>query len=163
MPGPGCDQPAQSDETPINRRGTLRRLSGLLLGGVPALLVAAQSSAGCVRKGSRCRRDRDCCGRNVCDHRRCKRPTPEATFTLDSFSITPAAATLPADTDVVIAITNAGPILHNFSILALALDKDVPPGATRLVTINAAAGDYEYFCDIQDHKTLGMVGSLTLQ
>lgn len=74
-------------------------------------------------------------------------------FEPDEFSI-------PADTDVVISLPNEGAALHNFAIDELGIDVDIAAGATEEVTINAPAGDYEYYCNVPGHKQAGMAGEM---
>jgi cytochrome c oxidase subunit II len=69
--------------------------------------------------------------------------------------------TIPANTDVTINLANKGAIVHNFNIDALNVHSgDYQPGQTGSVTINAAPGDYQYYCNIPGHKEAGMVGTL---
>jgi uncharacterized cupredoxin-like copper-binding protein len=69
-----------------------------------------------------------------------------------------------ANKDVKITVTNEGAAVHNFNIDALNVKtKDLNPGESETVTVNGAAGDYEYYCSIPGHKEAGMVGTLTLK
>lgn len=109
-------------------------------------------------------------------------PTPEATPATDDSAATPVADTgdgltmnlvdiafepaefsIAAGTDVVIDLTNTGVAEHTFTIEALGVDVKVAPGGTASVTINAAAGTYDYICTVPGHKELGMVGTLTVE
>jgi uncharacterized cupredoxin-like copper-binding protein len=58
---------------------------------------------------------------------------------------------------------NTGKIQHNFSIDDLHISVMVDPGATKEVTINAPAGDYTYYCNVDAHREAGMVGTLTVK
>ncbi len=87
-----------------------------------------------------------------------------AAFTVVSHDIyfDPAELTIPADQDVVVHLPNEGAAPHNFSIDDLDISVDQAPGETDLqTTINAPAGDYEYYCNVPGHKEAGMVGTLT--
>lgn len=76
----------------------------------------------------------------------------------------PKTITGVANKDVKITVTNEGAAVHNFNIDALNVKtKDLNPGESETVTVNGAAGDYEYYCSIPGHKEAGMVGTLTLQ
>lgn len=75
----------------------------------------------------------------------------------------PAQVTIPADTDVTVTLPNEGALPHNFSIDALSISVDIPTGGSEETTVNAAPGDYEYYCDIPGHKEGGMVGTLTAE
>ena len=71
---------------------------------------------------------------------------------------------IPANTDVVIHITNTGASMHNFSIDALKIDVGtVAPGASVDVKINAPAGTYTYYCKVPGHAAAGMKGTLTVK
>jgi uncharacterized cupredoxin-like copper-binding protein len=37
------------------------------------------------------------------------------------------------------------------------------PGQSENITINADAGEYEYYCSVPGHKAAGMVGKLIVQ
>lgn len=75
----------------------------------------------------------------------------------------PKQLTIPAGSDVILTLPNEGVTLHNFSIDALGISVDIAAGATETVTINAPAGNYEYYCNVPGHKPAGMVGTLTAQ
>jgi uncharacterized cupredoxin-like copper-binding protein len=75
----------------------------------------------------------------------------------------PKELTIPANTDVTVSLPNNGVALHNFSIDELNISVDVAPGETGSATINAPAGQYEFYCDVPGHKEAGMVGTLTVQ
>ncbi len=92
--------------------------------------------------------------------------TAGAEFTVVSNDIffEPKTLTIPANTDAVVKLPNEGAAPHNFSIDALAIDVDLPAGdLSQQTTINAAAGSYEYYCNVPGHKQAGMVGTLTVQ
>jgi uncharacterized cupredoxin-like copper-binding protein/mono/diheme cytochrome c family protein len=87
-------------------------------------------------------------------------------YTVTSFDIyfEPSELTIPADQEVVVALPNQGAAPHNFSIDELGVSVDQPAGATDLsATITAAAGSYEYYCNVPGHKEAGMVGTLTVE
>lgn len=75
----------------------------------------------------------------------------------------PEELTIPADTDVTVSLPNEGVTLHNFAIDELGIDVDIDPGATEETTINAPAGEYEYYCNVPGHKAAGMVGTLFVE
>jgi uncharacterized cupredoxin-like copper-binding protein len=89
-------------------------------------------------------------------------PAAAASVEVVSFDIyfEPAELTIPANTDVTVALPNEGVILHNFSIDELGIDVDIEPGETQEAAINAAPGEYEYYCNVPGHKEAGMVGTL---
>jgi plastocyanin len=94
------------------------------------------------------------------------RPAPAAAQPIEiaSFDIyfEPKEVTIPADTDVAVSLPNKGVSAHNFSIDALGISVDLPPGETQTVTINAPAGTYEFYCNVPGHKEAGMVGTLVV-
>ena len=88
---------------------------------------------------------------------------PGSAFTVDMEDIQfePKEVSIPADTDVVITVVNRGATTHTFDVDALNVHSgEVPPGQSVTVTINALAGDYEYYCAVPGHKEAGMVGTL---
>jgi uncharacterized cupredoxin-like copper-binding protein len=93
--------------------------------------------------------------------------TPEAcpsaaavTIELVDIAFKPKEATLPTGGPATLTIHNNGLALHNFSIDALDISVDLGPGESETVTIDAPAGDYDYYCNIPGHAQAGMVGVL---
>jgi nitrite reductase (NO-forming) len=76
------------------------------------------------------------------------------------FRFDPSEFTIPANTDVTVHLTNEGSTTHDFSIDALKISKALDVGQSADITINAPAGDYQYYCNIPGHKEGGMVGTL---
>jgi plastocyanin len=85
--------------------------------------------------------------------------------TVESYDIyfEPTELSIPADTDVMVQLPNAGVTLHNFSIDELGISVDIAPGATEETVINAPAGTYEFYCNVPGHKPAGMLGTLTVE
>jgi uncharacterized cupredoxin-like copper-binding protein len=76
----------------------------------------------------------------------------------------PKEITIPANTDSVITVTNIGAAVHDFYIDALGIKSPMlNPGQSENITINADAGEYEYYCSVPGHKAAGMVGKLIVQ
>ncbi len=77
---------------------------------------------------------------------------------LDSFAFDPAAAAAPAG-PVTIDMTNEGGLAHSLVIEGVddfrLLDDDRG-------TVELAAGEYVFFCDIPGHRDGGMEGTLTV-
>ena len=86
-------------------------------------------------------------------------------FTIESHDIffQPTEVEIPANQDVKILLPNLGAAPHNFSIDELGISVDLPAGATEEVTINAPAGEYEFYCNVPGHKEAGMVGTLVVR
>lgn len=74
----------------------------------------------------------------------------------------PKDLTIPANTDVKFVLPNVGAAAHDFSIDALGVSIDIPPGQTKEIIVNAPAGTYEFYCNVPGHKQAGMVGTLTV-
>lgn len=69
--------------------------------------------------------------------------------------------------EVVLAVTNAGPTIHDLSIrddagTLLAETKDLPAGASETLTADLPAGKYVMFCALPGHESLGIKGTLTV-
>lgn len=88
--------------------------------------------------------------------------TPSAAVTLEAVDLAfkPSDLVILADTPDTVTVHNGGVALHNFSVDALGISVDVVPGETKMVTINAPAGEYEFYCGVPGHKQAGMVGRL---
>lgn len=85
----------------------------------------------------------------------------EVTVEMVAIDFNPNEFTIPANTDVLVHLPNLGQIVHNFNIDPLDVHSgDVPPGGETTVTLNAEAGDYEYYCSIPGHRAAGMVGTV---
>jgi plastocyanin len=92
----------------------------------------------------------------------------EVTIQMVDIAFVPNEVTIPADTDIVVHLPNAGTAPHNFSVNDknnpdvpnLGIDVDAGPGQSATITINAPAGDYYFFCDIPGHEPAGMFGTL---
>lgn len=86
-------------------------------------------------------------------------------FTIESHDIffQPKEIEIPANQDVKILLPNLGASAHDFSIDALNITVSLPPGETKEVTINAAPGTYEFYCNVPGHKEAGMVGTLVVR
>jgi uncharacterized cupredoxin-like copper-binding protein len=83
------------------------------------------------------------------------------TVSLEDIKFDPKELTIPANTPVTITATNKGAAVHTFDIDALNIHSgEVQPGATKTITVNAAPGDYQYYCAEPGHKQAGMVGTL---
>lgn len=88
----------------------------------------------------------------------------------NAFRFVPAALAAPANATVNVAVTSAGGVTgnrfpHNFVIDELGVNMgQIQPGASGNVTFLATApGDYPYYCDVDNHRQLGMQGTLTVE
>jgi plastocyanin len=83
---------------------------------------------------------------------------------MHEFAFTPSQITIAANTDVQVTFTNTGALPHNFTCDQLGLKTpDDPPGQSTSITINAAAGTYDFICSIPGHADAGMRGQLIVQ
>lgn len=75
----------------------------------------------------------------------------------------PTEITVSADTPTELHFVNQGAAVHDFTIDALEIHVTLNPGEEGSVTVNAPAGEYEYYCSVPGHKDAGMVGTLTVR
>ncbi|CAN5367850.1 hypothetical protein BH09CHL1_BH09CHL1_14560 [soil metagenome] len=86
------------------------------------------------------------------------------TVTSGDLFFDPKEISIPANTDVQLTFTNNGALAHDFVIDALGVKTALlNPGESVTITINAAAGDYQFYCSVPGHKEAGMVGTLKVQ
>jgi len=86
------------------------------------------------------------------------------TIEMEDIACQPNTFTIPANTDVEVSFPNMGALPHNWSCEALGLaTPDVAGGDSATLTINAAAGTYDFLCTIPGHADAGMVGVLTVE
>ena len=108
----------------------------------------------------------------------------ELSATVQEFSFSPNAWTVPAGQEISIAVTNAGTVLHEWVLLqegvVIASEADLPEteeelladfvyveeeieaGDTQTLTFQAPpAGTYQVICAIETHFDGGMEGTLT--
>jgi choline dehydrogenase-like flavoprotein len=88
----------------------------------------------------------------------------EVTVEMVDIDFNPNEFSIPANTEVTVRLPNLGQIIHNFNVDPLDIQSgDVPPGGETTVTINAAVGDYEYYCSIPGHREAGMAGTVQVE
>ncbi|MDE1833484.1 MAG: cupredoxin domain-containing protein [Candidatus Micrarchaeota archaeon] len=81
------------------------------------------------------------------------------------FVITPNVISVTAGGRVSLNITNAGTMVHSFVIPDLSVSApSLSPGQSYTLnfTAPATAGNYTYYCPVDSHKSLGMVGTLVV-
>lgn len=87
----------------------------------------------------------------------------EVSLDLEDIKYSKTEIEIPADTDVIISLTNKGALPHDFTINELHVSSGtVPSGGKATVKINAPKGTYTYYCSQPGHRTFGMVGTLTV-
>jgi plastocyanin len=96
-------------------------------------------------------------------------PSPSATIgkavTERDFRFDEPSLSVPVDT--ALAVTNAGPTIHNLAIrdasgAVLATTSDLKPGASETLPLELSAGTYEMFCSLAGHESLGLKGTITI-
>jgi plastocyanin len=68
---------------------------------------------------------------------------------------------------VVLAVTNAGPTIHDLSIRddmdkVLGETADLKPNTSETLTVDLPTGVYRIFCAVPGHESLGIKGTLTV-
>ena len=81
-------------------------------------------------------------------------------FTLDPLDVAVAGT-------VSLAVTNAGPTVHNVASRddagkLLGTTADLKSGASETLTVEIPAGSYILFCTLPGHESLGIKGTLTV-
>lgn len=92
-------------------------------------------------------------------------PTPDVTamVTMRNVAFDPTAFEADADERASIAVRNRDLFWHTFTVKSLDLEVAVPTGSTRVVTIDAPAGTYDFVCAIPGHEGAGMKGTITVR
>lgn len=86
--------------------------------------------------------------------------------TMIDIQFVPREITLPAKGTI--ALRNEGGLAHNLTIQdaatheALLGSKDLPMGGTQSLSVGLPAGTYRIVCTLNNHETLGMIGTLTI-
>ncbi|MGD9713674.1 MAG: cupredoxin domain-containing protein [Thermomicrobiales bacterium] len=88
---------------------------------------------------------------------------PDFTIELRDIFFEPNELIIPADTDVRILLDNTGAAEHSFVSEELGINELVDPGASRVITVNIRAGEYEVICDVPGHQEAGMEMTLTAE
>ena len=86
-------------------------------------------------------------------------------ITVKDFSLDPKEVAVKGP--VSLAVTNAGPTVHNVSIRdasgkVVGATKDLKPGGTETLGVDLPAGSYVLFCSLPGHESLGIKGTLTV-
>ena len=82
------------------------------------------------------------------------------------FVITPNVIKVSAGQSVTLNVTNDGTMTHGFTVPGLNVSSPfLPPGQsyTLKFTAPSAAGNYTYYCPVDSHRELGMVGTLVVK
>lgn len=81
------------------------------------------------------------------------------------FALDPSDATVKAGS-VTFDVANDGGTVHNLEIEGNGVEEvtdDLEPGASGQLTVDLAAGTYEMYCAISNHRELGMDGTVTVE
>ena len=86
-------------------------------------------------------------------------------ITVRDFSLGPKDLTVQGT--VQLAVTNAGPTVHNVSIrdtsgTVVGATKDLKSGQSETLSVDIPAGTYVMFCSLPGHESLGIKGTLTV-
>jgi len=86
-------------------------------------------------------------------------------ITVKDFTLDPKDVTVKGV--VSLAVTNAGPTIHNISIrdasgTVVAATKDLGSGQSEVLSVDIPAGSYVLFCSLPGHESLGIKGTLTV-
>ena len=87
-------------------------------------------------------------------------------ITVKDFTLDPKDVRVQAN--VPLAVTNAGPTVHNIAIrepagAVVATTKDLRTGESETIAPPLAAGAYVLFCSLPGHESLGIKGTLTVE
>jgi plastocyanin len=93
--------------------------------------------------------------------------TPDAaagasgTVVSTELKFTPKEFDVPAGTDYTLTVHNDGVLPHDFTCDALKLNSGLlQTGEEKVLTFNAPAGDYQFYCSVIGHKQAGMIGTI---
>jgi len=95
-------------------------------------------------------------------------PLPPGVVAVEAreYRFTPKELTVPAG-QVTFAVKNAGTTEHEFEIFQgdQVLDEveGLVPGLTKDLTVTLQPGTYTFFCKLNGHDQLGMMGTITVQ
>lgn len=93
---------------------------------------------------------------------------PQQTISLSEreFSLTPKSISVAASGTYAFKVTNNGQITHALEIEGQGVEQKtghISPGSSATLTIDLAKkGDYEVYCPIDNHRSMGMDASLTI-
>jgi plastocyanin len=93
----------------------------------------------------------------------------KVSITAVEFKYTPNRITAKRSEALLITLMNRGTVPHNLRFVLPSgnkqLKNNVNPGSTGVLTLiaPAAAGSYDYYCPIDNHRALGMTGKLVVQ
>ena len=77
----------------------------------------------------------------------------EVSLELEDIKYSKTEITIPADTDVIVNLTNKGALPHDFTIDELNISSGtIPSGGMATVKINAPKGTYTYYCTQPGHR-----------
>lgn len=84
------------------------------------------------------------------------------TVEMANYSYAPAQLRVVTGQSVAFRFTNDTDDTHTFAIDDLDVDVQVPSGRTRIVVVDAPAGDYAFYCSAGSHREDGMEGRLVI-
>ena len=82
------------------------------------------------------------------------------------YRFTPNTLAIAKSGGVMITIANRGTIVHSFEIASVngkpVRAADIQPGSSASVTVTLKPGSYTFFCPIDGHRGLGMIGTINV-
>jgi len=93
-------------------------------------------------------------------------PSPAGTaITVKDFTLDPKDVRVAGS--VSLAVTNAGPTIHNIAIrdaagAVVGTTRDLRTGESETIAPTLKAGTYTLFCSLPGHESLGIKGTLTV-
>ena len=86
-------------------------------------------------------------------------------ITETEFALNPDNATIDAAGEVTIHVVNNGAETHALEVEGNDVEEEtdeIAPGESADLTVDLADGEYEIYCPIDDHKSMGMEGALVV-
>lgn len=88
----------------------------------------------------------------------------QQTVTMTDGEFDPTVLTVPANTDVTIALVNQGTTVHSFNVDELNIHSgDIQPGGFGTVTIMTQPGDFQFYSAVNGQKEDGMNGNIQVR
>lgn len=82
--------------------------------------------------------------------------------TLDEMSISPSRIEVAAGQELIVEVTNAGTMSHDFQLDGTTGTKMLEPGATETVSLGTIDADTQAWCTVPGHKEAGMVTDIVV-
>ena len=86
-------------------------------------------------------------------------------LTATDFKFDPSTVELAKSGEMTFTLVNDGQSTHALEIEGQGIEKEsdeVDGGGTTTLTVDLKPGDYEFYCPVDDHRAMGMEGTLTV-